>query len=191
MQCNKKCCTVKCCPLVPAWATTIHKFQGFEAGFDDKDQFNRLICDPGDLKWEQTCPGALYTAISRAKTMGTFSKKHKHPKDSAIYWEGPNISTTRILEGSLKNAKRKGDPKVDCLLINKREAWVSFLQEKADNTKRMTYDSSTRQCLKNIHFSQQEVLNGIADIITCPNKKWLRQKRKHHTLQKTFFGLYI
>ncbi len=31
-------------PLVPAWATTIHKFQGMEAGFDKNDQFQQLIC---------------------------------------------------------------------------------------------------------------------------------------------------
>ena len=35
------------------------------------DIFRRLIIDPGDVKWEQTCPGALYVALSRAKPMGT------------------------------------------------------------------------------------------------------------------------
>jgi hypothetical protein len=40
---KKTCCSVTFCPLVPAWATTIHKFQGFEAGFDEKDQFQHLI----------------------------------------------------------------------------------------------------------------------------------------------------
>ena len=73
MRCNKNgCCSVKFCPLVPAWASTIHKFQGFEAGFDDTDQFKYLIVDPGPTSWEQNCPGALYVALSRAKTMGTF-----------------------------------------------------------------------------------------------------------------------
>ncbi len=49
--CNRKqsCCKVTYCPLVPAWATTIHKFQGFKAGFDKNDQFKQLIVDPGDL----------------------------------------------------------------------------------------------------------------------------------------------
>ena len=62
--CKKMCCTVKWCPLVTSWATTIHKFQGFEAGTDIKDMFRYLICDPGDLKWEQDFPGALYVALS-------------------------------------------------------------------------------------------------------------------------------
>jgi hypothetical protein len=71
--------------LEVSWATTIHKFQGFEAGFDDGDMFRHLIVDPGDLKWEQTCPGALYVALSRAKTMGTYSNDTSFPQDSDIY----------------------------------------------------------------------------------------------------------
>ena len=44
-RCKMKqgCCLVTFCPLVPSWATTIHKFQGFEAGFDRNDQFQHLI----------------------------------------------------------------------------------------------------------------------------------------------------
>ena len=71
-------------------------------GFDAKDMFRYLIVDPGDLKWEQTCPGALYVALSRAKTMGTFTSDTSFPRDSAIYWHGSGISTTRILEGHKK-----------------------------------------------------------------------------------------
>jgi hypothetical protein len=67
--CNRKqsCCTATYCPLVTAWATTIHKFQGFEAGFDPNDQFKHLIVDPGNLTTEQQNPGILYAAMSRAK----------------------------------------------------------------------------------------------------------------------------
>jgi hypothetical protein len=61
-NCNRKqsCCNVTYCLLIPAWATTIHKFQGFEAGFDENDQFNHLIVDPGDLTTKQQNPGILY-----------------------------------------------------------------------------------------------------------------------------------
>ena len=75
--------------------------------------FRHLIVDPGDLKWEQTCPGALYIALSRAKTMGTFTSDTLNPCDSAIYWHGSGICTDRILEGHKKNGTRKGDPKVE------------------------------------------------------------------------------
>ncbi len=43
-QCKMKqgCCLVTFCPLVPSWATMIHKFQGFEARFDKNDQFQHV-----------------------------------------------------------------------------------------------------------------------------------------------------
>ena len=109
--CRTGCCTVTWCPLEISWATTIHKFQGFEAGFDKKDMFRYLIVDPGDIKWEQICPGALYVALSRAKTMGTFTSDTSFPHDSAIYWHGCGISTSRILEGHKKDNSIKGAPK--------------------------------------------------------------------------------
>ena len=111
--CKRKqsCCKVTYCPLVPAWATTIHKFQGFEAGYDDTDQFKHLIVDPGDLTTELQNPGILYVALSRAKTIGTVSTNTLHPKDSAIYWTGSGLCTTRVLnitqkrkpDGTMKN----------------------------------------------------------------------------------------
>ncbi len=62
--CNPKqlSCTVTYCPLVTAWATTNHKFQGFEAGFDPNDQFKHLIVDPGNLTAKQQNSGILYAA---------------------------------------------------------------------------------------------------------------------------------
>ena len=107
--CRKGCCTVTWCPLEISWATTIHKFQGFEAGFDINDVFRHLIVDPGDLNWEQMCPGALYVALSRAKTMGTFRDDTSFPQDSAIYWYGSGLSTARILNGHLKKNTKKAD----------------------------------------------------------------------------------
>ncbi len=72
-QCKMKqgCCLVTFCPLVPSWATTIHKFHGFEAGFDKNDQFQHLIINPGDIKTEQQQPGIFYVAMSHAKKWET------------------------------------------------------------------------------------------------------------------------
>ena len=50
---RKVCCNVVWYPLEIPWATTMHKFQVFEAGFDAKYMFRYLIVDPGDLKWEK------------------------------------------------------------------------------------------------------------------------------------------
>jgi hypothetical protein len=56
--------------LVLAWATTIHKFQAVEAGFDKNNLFERIIIDPGDIKSEQQQTGIFYVATSCAKTIG-------------------------------------------------------------------------------------------------------------------------
>jgi hypothetical protein len=105
--CNRKqsCCQVTYCPLVPAWATTIHKVQGFEAGFDKNDQFNQLIVDPGELTTELLNPGTLYVALSRAKTIGTVTTNELHPKDSAIFWTGSGICLNRVLNITRKRDK--------------------------------------------------------------------------------------
>jgi len=142
---RKGCCTVTWCPLEISWATTIHKFQGFEAGLDINDMFCHLIVDPGDLKWEQTCPGTLYVALSRAKTMGTFRDDTSFPQDSAIYWYGSGLSTARILNGHLKNNTKKGGPKVKCLLITKRDCWVAFLHQKTEHTRTKVYSDSEKR----------------------------------------------
>ncbi len=189
--CRKGCCTVKWCPLEPSWATTIHKFQGFEAGFEDKDMFRHLIVDPGDLRWEQTCPGALYVALSRARTMGTFTSDTSFPRDSAIYWHGPGISTTRILEGHMKHAKKKGDPKIKCLLVTKRERWVEYLANKKDGTQQKKFSTAKKEAMMKVTHSQSDVKERIADIITKPNKSWATRKRNtQYAIPRNYFGQY-
>jgi hypothetical protein len=92
-NCDRKqsCCNVTYCPLVPAWATTIHNFQGFEAGFDKNYQFKHLIVDPRNLTTELQNQGILYVALSSAKTIGTVTPNNLHPKDSTIFWTGLGI----------------------------------------------------------------------------------------------------
>jgi hypothetical protein len=82
---KQACCLVTFRPLVPSWATTIHRFQGFEAGFDRNDQFQHLIINPGDIKSEQQQPGILYVAMSHAKTMGDMTNDTPNPRNSAVY----------------------------------------------------------------------------------------------------------
>ncbi len=101
-QCINSCCSVTFCPLVPAWATTIHKFQGFEAGFDEKDQFQHLIIDPGDIKSKQQQPRLLYVATSCVKTIGDMTQDVPHPKTSALYWTGSGMSVNRVINGTTK-----------------------------------------------------------------------------------------
>ncbi len=106
--------------------------------------FCHLIVDPGDLKWEQTYPGALYVALSRAKTMGTYNTETSFPRDSAIYWYGSGISTTWILEGHKMNNTRKGVPNVKCLLITKQECWVEFLHKNMEHNRARVFSDSNK-----------------------------------------------
>jgi hypothetical protein len=80
----------------------IHKFQGFESGFDKNDQFQHLIIDPGDIKSEQQQPGILYVATSCAKTIGDMTNDTPNPRNSAVYWTGSGMSKNRVLHGSTK-----------------------------------------------------------------------------------------
>ncbi len=133
-----------------------------------------LIVDPGDLKWEQTCPGALYVALRRAKTMGTYSTDTSFPRDSAIYWYGSGISTTRILEGHKKNNTTNGGPKVNCLLITKQERWVAFLHKKIEYTRASVFSDSDKRKIRAAKHTQEEVRERVAEIITTPNNTWAK-----------------
>ena len=99
-----------------------------EAGFDETDQFQRLIIDPGDIKTEQQQPGILYVATSRAKTIGDMAIDTPHPKTSALYWTGTGISINRILDGTTKRQQNSQQhERVNCLKIEKRHKWVTYL----------------------------------------------------------------
>ena len=188
LVCNKSaCCTVKYCPLVPSWATTIHKFQGFEAGFDESDRFNYLIIDPGNLKWEQDCPGAFYVALSRAKSMGKYWPDTAHPKKSNIFWSGQGICYDRICKGSLKKGDKASSPMVKCKLIEKRDQWVAYLEMKHKRTKSVKFTPEDHQRMKETSYSQDDVKNSIADIILTPNETWFALKKKNYTMTESFF----
>jgi hypothetical protein len=143
---------VRYCPLVTAWATTIHKFQGFEAWFDPNDQFKHLIVNPGDLTTEQQNLGILYAAMSRAKTMGHMTPSNPHPKDSAIFWTGSGICKNRVLNIT---KKRGLDGNItNCLKINKTQEWVNHLLENSQLTSSGQYcerrvNKIEKKCPKN------------------------------------------
>jgi hypothetical protein len=153
--------------------------------------FCHLIVDPGDLKWEQTCPGALYVTLIRAKTMGTFRTDTSYPRDSAIYWYSSGISTTRILEGHKKNNTTKCSPKVKCLLITKRERWVAFLHKNMDHSRARVFSDSEKRKIRAVKHTQAEARDQIAAIITTPNKSWAKQKKQEkYAIPRNCFGQY-
>ncbi len=54
IDCPKKCYNARFFPLVLACATTVHKFQGFKAGFGKDDHIKRIISDINTLDWKKT-----------------------------------------------------------------------------------------------------------------------------------------
>jgi hypothetical protein len=176
------------CPLVPAWATTIHKFQGFEAGFDKNDQFKHLIVDSGDLTTKLQNPGILNVALSRAKTIGTVSPNELHPKDSAIFWTGSGICSTRVL--NITQKRRLDGNMTNCLKFDKKQKWVDHLFEQNCIALLKQYNEKwlkkiERKLPKNIkQMKKVDLQTAIATIITYPKNLEEPQKRTEIILPK-------
>lgn len=62
------CCTRTQIPLRLGWGTTIHRCQGLTIGSGEVNRY--IVIAPGSKSFESRNPGALYVALSRAKTAG-------------------------------------------------------------------------------------------------------------------------
>lgn len=111
------------CPLLLSYARTIHTFQGYQAGPDQPVQ--KLICDVGSLKNESMWPGLLYTALSRATTIGG-----SDTNQSAIFFNGLDKERVQGLRGKNKDHTYT--------LVQKRDVWVKKLQAGIDKTRKKT-----------------------------------------------------
>jgi len=123
-----------------AWATTLHKFQGFEAGPGKDDVVKHLIIDPGDLKFEMGTPGLLYVALSRGKTFGDFGNGSEN-YNSSVYWTGADMCLHRIIK---IGKKQNGEISVK---LENRTKWVAHLEEIFENT-RITYNEELIESIK-------------------------------------------
>jgi hypothetical protein len=175
------CCSVKYCPLVLAWATTVHKFQGFEAGFDEKDQINRIVANIGELDWEKINPGTAYVVTSRARTVGTPTVDNPNPTDSALYFDGP-IGIQRFEDVLFKDNGQK------TLMVEKRERWVKYLEHHKLKTDEIYNEKKVLSMTENVkekirannHNNTKGDLNlKIITMITNPNKQWKLRRDKY------------
>ena len=182
------CCSVRYCPLVLAWATTLHKFQGYEAGFEENDAINRLIINPGDHSTELKNPGMFYVAASRGKTFGKPTAEQQYPKDSAIYWAGP------VSKHSIKSVKLKQNGDVSAL-VQKRDAWVEHLYDCAQVTaarcneewqKQVT--SRARTVMEGEPLGQHDLDLKIIGMLRRPNKTWESKRRADHLVPTGYFS---
>jgi hypothetical protein len=89
-----------------------------------------LIINPGNIKSEQQQPVILYVAMSHAKKIGDITNDTSNPRNSAVYWTGCGMSKNRVLHGSTKTQiHTQGQERVNCLKIEKRDNWVTYLRE--------------------------------------------------------------
>ena len=150
VPCNlkRKCCTRTYVPLTLAFARTIHKFQGLSAGPTDAHQlpnmYTTIICDPGDRKREGNCPGLLYTAVSRATTLGGADNL-----GSAFYFVENSINTERVVNLTYKD---NGNSTNQYAAIDKRNRWIAMTETGK------TARDNTRQTVERI---QQTITNAL------------------------------
>ena len=69
LDCSCGYCRRKQIPLRLGWATTIHRCQGMTIGANETNRY--IIIHPGTRAFESKTPGALFVALSRAKSAGT------------------------------------------------------------------------------------------------------------------------
>jgi hypothetical protein len=68
VDCSCHGCKRKQIPLRLGWALTIHKCQGMTVGKDECHRY--IVINPGTRAFESRNPGALFVALSRAKSAG-------------------------------------------------------------------------------------------------------------------------
>ena len=160
LLCKRKCCLIKFCPLVVAFARTLHSFQGHEAG--PGKPIENIIVNPGNKGFEALNPGTLYCCVTRASTLGLSGIEN-----SALYFTGAQMCTNRIQNLVLDvNGKKY-------LEVKQREIWTSYLKKRNEITKSIIGEFKTieyNKMVKYIHkasFSLQE----IDDIIEYHKKR--------------------
>ena len=183
VTCKDNCCSATYCPLVLSWAMTVHKFQGFEAGFSDDDMVKYIIADMNDLLWEKNHAGTAYTVTSRAKTIGTVTEDNPHPMESNLFFDG-QVGTKRFTRVRFKD---NGEV---CLTVMKRDAWAQYLQHRSDVTKSKytesvlssLSDSNVSELCNPMTSSMTELGSRIMNIISDPNPTW-KEIRKQYIIE--------
>ena len=110
-----------------------------------------------------------------------------HPKTSALYWTGNGISINRVIDGTTKRQQNNlGHERVNCLKIEKRHKWVTFLTQQKELAITMTdtYNKDRLRRIKNKqdqiiygHFCHSDVVGSISTKLLTPNKKWMECKK--------------
>ena len=121
IDCKKRFCHAAYCPLKLCWAITVHKFQGFEAGFNKDDNINYIITDLNNLEWEKKNSGTAYVVARKAKSIGKLTKDEPYPMNYNFLFIG-TLGPQRFEKCTYKDNGEK------CKSIIKRERWTHYLK---------------------------------------------------------------
>ena len=169
MMCKNKCCKATFCPLALSFAKTLHTFQGQSAGPVNQGQqpnaVDRVFVDPGDKKFESGNPGLLYTAVSRATTLGetTSSSTTTGPPppslNSAIYFTGHNMTLHRVTNLKLKKNGEEYEK------VQLRSKWVARVEANTVGMQLAPGDTpeAVLDWCKKFRMSQEELEQAIAN----------------------------
>lgn len=168
IPCKKGCCEAHFIPLVLAFARTIHTFQGMEAG--PSKEIKRIVVDVGSVAFEALNPGVLYTALSRASTLGT------SPEGSAIFFSGP-LTRSRLMDVKYKRTFNKQKQVYE--KVQMRTKWIQYLNTRKQNTPVISNDE--KQSLQHWVKETKMTKCQLDEIITYHrNAEW--NEIKHSTL---------
>ena len=87
--------------------------------------YEYIICDPDEKKFEGSALGLLYTAVSRATTLG-----NDDGIGSAIYFTGSEFKERRI-----RRLTKLKDSNEDFKVAQKRKKWVQYLTKREKDCK--------------------------------------------------------
>jgi hypothetical protein len=118
-----------------------------------------------------------------------------NPRNSAVYWTGCGMSKNRVLHGSTKiQIHTQGKERVNCLKIEKRDNWVTYLTEQCKNTPSEQYNKKKlKKIKKNIkkviagEELQMDVTQSITNIIIYPSKQWKELRSKNYLITQSYF----
>ena len=174
------CCTCTYCPIIIAWATTAHKFQGFQAGPKPTDAVRYILANFGTTDYEKSNPGTAYVILSRARSIGTKYSDKGLPLNSDIYFIGT------LGEERFQNLKLKNNGEM-CIKVERRERWVDHLKKQSKSTNdrlqqndtlKRTKKTVTKELNNSIFRNKRNLARDIMNILLTPNDTWVQNRKK-------------
>lgn len=141
-----------------AWASTIHKFQGHEAGKEQNDSIKTILADPGSLGFENTNPGTLFTVVSRVRTLGNLTEGSKN-HSSSLYFVGDNMCYERVLKIGFTSKNERAKKFIQ------RDQFVNHLKQRLSDTNqrlnRQWFNSTEKAVLEEMEQRKSKFENTI------------------------------